>query len=90
VLALALREAVTNVVRHAGATRCTLALALEHGSAVLRVADDGTALRTEDQIRAGNGLAGMRERVASIGGKLLIKVDAGLRLELRIPIGEPA
>jgi two-component system sensor histidine kinase DesK len=88
VLALALREAVTNVVRHAGATRCTLGLALERGSAVLRVADDGAALGDADTVRAGNGLSGMRERVASIGGSLSIRVDAGLRLELRVPAGE--
>jgi two-component system sensor histidine kinase DesK len=87
-LALALREAVTNVVRHAGATRCTLGLALEEGSAVLRVTDDGAALREAAEVRAGNGLEGMRERAASVGGKLLISVSAGLNLELRVPAGE--
>jgi len=90
VVALALREAVTNVVRHAGATRCTLGLALEQGSAVLRVADDGATLRAADEVRAGNGLAGMRERAAAIGGKLRLSVDAGLRLELRVPAGGAA
>jgi two-component system sensor histidine kinase DesK len=87
VVALALREAVTNVVRHAGATRCTLGLALEEGSAVLRVADDGASLRTSSEVRAGNGLSGMRERVTAAGGRLSISVDGGLRLELRIPTG---
>ncbi len=88
VLALALREAVTNVVRHAGASRCTLRLALEQGSAVLRVADDGETLEAGAEIRVGNGLAGMRERAAALGGKLLLSVDAGLRLELRVPAGD--
>jgi two-component system sensor histidine kinase DesK len=87
VLALALREAVTNVVRHAGATRCSLGLALEQGSAVLRVADDGASLRGADRVRSGNGLDGMRERAVALGGKLLLSVDAGLRLELRVPAG---
>jgi two-component system sensor histidine kinase DesK len=86
VLALALREAVTNVVRHAGATRCTIALGLEEGSAVLRVLDDGDRLRAGDEVRAGNGLRGMRERASSAGGLLLVSVDQGLRLELRLPI----
>jgi len=90
VLALALREAVTNVVRHAGATRCTLGLALEQGSAVLRVADDGNALGAGTEVRPGNGLAGMRERAAALGGRLLVSVDAGLRLELRVPAGGAA
>jgi two-component system sensor histidine kinase DesK len=88
VLALALREAVTNVVRHAGATRCTIALGLEEGSAVLRVLDDGDRLRAGDEVRAGNGLRGMRERASSAGGLLLVSVDQGLRLELRLPIDE--
>jgi two-component system sensor histidine kinase DesK len=90
VLALALREAVTNVVRHAGATRCTLGLALERGTAVLRVADDGATLRADADVRAGNGLAGMRERAAALGGKLAISVGAGLALELRVPAGVAA
>lgn len=89
-LALALREAVTNVVRHAGATRCTLGLALEDGSAVLRVHDDGKRLRDRDAVRAGNGLAGMRERVAGVGGSLSIRVDGGLHLTLRVPLGARA
>jgi two-component system sensor histidine kinase DesK len=85
VLALALREAVTNVVRHAGATRCTIRLALEEGSAVLRVEDDGR-LRAGDEVRAGNGLSGMRERAANAGGELLLGVENGLRLALRLPV----
>jgi two-component system sensor histidine kinase DesK len=88
VLALALREAVTNVVRHAGATRCTVGLALEEGSAVLRVIDDGDRLRADGEVCVGNGLTGMRERALAAGGKLSIKVDKGLRLELRLPVNE--
>jgi two-component system sensor histidine kinase DesK len=85
VLALALREAVTNVVRHAGARRCTLSLALEGGSVVLRVRDDGERLRGGAVLRHGNGLSGMQERVAALGGKLALRVGAGLALELRVP-----
>ena len=86
VVALALREAVTNVVRHAGASRCRVSLTLEHGVAVLRIADDGQA-RSEADIRHGNGLSGMRERAASVGGRLAVRADAGLELELRVPAG---
>ncbi|MFC5458608.1 sensor histidine kinase [Massilia niabensis] len=85
VVALALREAVTNVVRHAGARRCTLSLALEGGSVVLRVADDGERLRGGAELRHGNGLSGMQERVAALGGRLALRVGAGLALELRVP-----
>jgi two-component system sensor histidine kinase DesK len=89
VVALALREAVTNIVRHAGASHCTLTLALEQGSAVLRVADDGNRVGQSD-IRHGNGLAGMQERAAALGGKLAISVPSGLALELRVPAGVAA
>jgi two-component system sensor histidine kinase DesK len=86
VLALALREAVTNVVRHAGASRCSLGLALEHDAAVLRVADDGTSLG-RSELKRGNGLTGMQERVAAAGGTLSITAGPGLMLELRVPLG---
>jgi two-component system sensor histidine kinase DesK len=84
VLALALREAVTNVVRHAGARRCSLSLGREGASVVLRVADDGERLHGS-QPRPGNGLSGMQERVAAIGGKLALHAGAGLALELKVP-----
>ena len=95
VVALALREAVTNVVRHAGARRCTLSLVLEEGSAVLRVKDDGARLRDVSdlrELRRGNGLSGMQERAAAIGGRLALAVAAtsGLALELRVPAGAAA
>ena len=95
VVALALREAVTNVVRHAGARRCTLSLAQEGANAVLRVMDDGAGLRDVHdlrELRHGNGLSGMQERAAVIGGKLALAVAAtsGLALELRVPAGEVA
>ena len=86
VVALALREAITNIVRHAGAKHCSVSLGLEHGVAVLRIADDGRA-RSEADIRHGNGLSGMRERVASVGGQLALRAGAGFELELRVPSG---
>jgi two-component system sensor histidine kinase DesK len=90
VLALALCEAVTNVVRHAKATRCRLALALEDGMAVLRVADNGASLDGAASLKRGNGLTGMQERAVAAGGTLSINAGAGLTLELRVPMGEAA
>lgn len=90
VVALALREAVTNVVRHAGARRCTLSLALEENEAVLRVSDDGERLCGAGALRHGNGLSGMQERAAALGGRLALAVGAGLALELRVPAGAGA
>lgn len=71
VLAWALREAVTNVVRHSGAGRCTVTLAPRQtlGGRVLElaVADDG---RGAPGTTRGNGLTGMAERLATVDGTL--------------------
>jgi two-component system sensor histidine kinase DesK len=88
VMSLALREAVTNIVRHArAATRCDVALSAERGLIVLRIVDDGGA---PDEIRAGNGLTGMRERVGALGGSLVVQGGRGLALELSLPMGAGA
>lgn len=87
VFALALREAVTNIVRHANASQCRIALSLQEGLLVLRVQDDGQVLRDLAQIQHGNGLNGMRERVKTLGGELALSIENGLTLELRIPNG---
>jgi two-component system sensor histidine kinase DesK len=89
VLALALREAVTNIVRHAGATHCSVTVALEQTVMVLRVEDNGKVLADAALIRHGNGLAGMRERATALGGRLALKAGrgTGLTLELRLPTG---
>jgi two-component system sensor histidine kinase DesK len=83
-LALTLREAVTNLHRHAQARSARVELALEWGEALLRVTDDGRGSR----IVPGNGLAGMRERIESLGGRL--RVDArrgeGVTVEARVPL----
>ncbi|MFE9258823.1 sensor histidine kinase [Streptomyces sp. NPDC006879] len=74
-LAWALREAVTNVVRHSGAARCTVRLeqlhTLDGPMLVLSVRDNGRGGRAS----AGNGLTGLTERLAEVGGAL----DAGPR-----------
>jgi two-component system sensor histidine kinase DesK len=82
VLALALREAVTNIVRHARATTCRLRFVSEHGHRRLLIEDDGEhALGRE-----GNGLRGMRERVESIGGQLSLTRESGTRLLIELPL----
>jgi len=83
-LALGLREAVTNAIRHAAASRLEVELVQADGLAELRIADDGRGGIS----RAGNGLAGMRERVEAAGGSM--DVDSpdggGTRLRLRVPL----
>ena len=64
VLAMALREAVTNVIRHADATRCTIRIAHDMRQIHLDIADDGQG----GHFREGAGIAGMRARMTAAGG----------------------
>jgi two-component system sensor histidine kinase DesK len=82
VLALAVREAVTNVIRHARAKRCTIRLARAGEVCRLTVADDGRGGMAGD----GFGLAGMRERVASLGGTFLHDYSHGTTLTIELPL----
>jgi two-component system sensor histidine kinase DesK len=82
VLALILREAVTNVVRHANARSCRLQLQQENGHCRLEVQDDG---RGGYQLE-GNGLRGMRERIEALGGRLQRDTSDGTRLIITLPV----
>jgi two-component system sensor histidine kinase DesK len=82
VLALAIREAVTNVVRHAGAKSCQVALRCRYFGCELEIADDGRGGSVPD----GFGLSGMRERVEALGGTLERDGSQGMRLILRLPV----
>jgi two-component system, NarL family, sensor histidine kinase DesK len=82
-LALALREAATNIQRHARATSALAELTADDGSIQLRVHDDGHGGISEH----GNGLIGMRERVEALGGSLWVESTRGngTTLTLRLP-----
>ncbi|MGA6225699.1 sensor histidine kinase [Streptomyces umbrinus] len=90
-LAWALREAVTNVVRHSGARRCTVELVrrqtLEGPVLELSVEDDGGGADSGP----GNGLTGLRERLEKVGGELEAGgARHGFRLLARVPAATAA
>jgi two-component system sensor histidine kinase DesK len=86
VLSLVLREAVTNVVRHAQARHCRVQLERVNGHCRLEIEDDGRGgLAVE-----GNGLRGMRERIEALGGKLERDTTRGTRLTIELPIEDSA
>jgi len=84
VLSLAVREAVTNVVRHARARTCRMRLEQENGSCCLEIQDDGLGSSDGE----GNGLRSMRERVEMLGGTLLRETRAGTKLTITLPTKE--
>jgi signal transduction histidine kinase len=90
-------EALTNAVKHGGATRIDIELRFDPQSTALVVTDDGQGLDTPSRAAAGAhfGLQGIRERVDKLGGVLEIDSHpgAGTRLAVAVPVpaaGEPA
>ncbi len=74
VLAMCLREAVTNIIRHSGAMHALVKRCDDQKKSYLLIADDGCGLRDSwiEKKSNGYGLAGMLSRMAEINGKLLI------------------
>ncbi len=99
-LAMVLREAVTNIARHARATHCRIALSREPSEIVLSIHNNGRPARflpghtrfLPGPSRAlpatepsGHGLIFMRERMSELGGRLLVDNTEGWLLEARLP-----
>jgi len=81
VMSLVLREAVTNVVRHAQASQCIMSFITKDGKTSLVVEDNGRGgVRQE-----GNGLRGMRERIEALGGRFAVDGTQGTRLTIELP-----
>ncbi|PBJ81724.1 two-component sensor histidine kinase [Lysobacteraceae bacterium NML93-0399] len=82
-LAMTLREAVTNVQRHARACQVRATFSREGDALRLLVHDDGRG----GALVPGNGLTGMRERIEALGGVLRVDGDGdGTRVDARIPV----
>jgi two-component system, NarL family, sensor histidine kinase UhpB len=79
------QESLTNIARHAGASRVTLNLETGRNSIVLRVADDGAGFTRAP--REQGGLRSMRERAVLVGGALAIKsaAEGGVEVRLEVP-----
>jgi two-component system sensor histidine kinase UhpB len=80
------QEALTNVVRHAGADQAALLLERRPQRVVLRVVDGGRGLGSGDG--DGVGLRGMRERAAMVGAELSIadRAEGGVEVMLAVPV----
>jgi two-component system sensor histidine kinase DesK len=83
-LALIVREAVTNVVRHARASRCVVALSQDARRLLLTVSDDGVGAHGGK----GNGLAGMHDRVEELRGRFSIEASCGTTITVELPVSD--
>ncbi|MCU5328664.1 sensor histidine kinase [Bacillus wiedmannii] len=85
ILGMCLREAVTNVVKHSKATLCTVSVLESQGELILTVEDNGVGLA--DQNHDGNGIRGMKERIALIDGFVeLGTINPGTLLIVKVPV----
>jgi two-component system sensor histidine kinase DesK len=86
VLAWAVREGATNVLRHSGATTCTVKLVPGLQSTELLVIDDGAG--KADSASGGHGIAGLSERVQRLHGLVEagVLLEGGFRLRVSVPV----
>jgi two-component system sensor histidine kinase UhpB len=88
----ALQEGLANAVRHGECRNVAVTLRADTNGIELEVADDGVGLPTDDPRglnRARGGLAGIRERIGSVGGTFTLdnRTEGGARVLVRVPIG---
>ncbi len=85
VVCMCLKEAVTNVVKHSGATQCTISIEETNTGLTVRIRDNGSGMPGSTGSK-GNGLRGMKERVEFVNGTMSIRSsNKGTTITIRIP-----
>jgi signal transduction histidine kinase len=86
------QEALTNALKHAGPARAEVTVGCADGAVTIEVTDDGPGNPVPLAPGGGQGLTGMRERVALFGGDLRAgpRAGGGFAVRARLPIGEPS
>jgi two-component system, NarL family, sensor histidine kinase DesK len=85
ILSMCLKEAVTNVVKHSGASTCEIEIEESINGIVMTVQDNGSQNVKEADFCSGNGLIGMKERLEFVNGSLEIVCQNGVTLIIRVP-----
>ena len=82
------QEALTNVARHAQATRVQIALAIADGQLSMEVVDNGCGITERDLEKRRFGLLGMRTRAGRLGGEVMVRgvAGAGTTIRARLPL----
>ena len=84
---LTVKEAINNLVRHAGATKATLGIAIEGTTLCITIEDDGCGLPANTDHHAGNGLRNMQAGITAIGGTIRwSKPTRGTLVTIAIPL----
>jgi signal transduction histidine kinase len=87
------QEALTNIAKHAGATRVTVSLRRQRQHLTLSICDNGRGIEPADRLKPQSfGLRGMSERAAALGGTLALSVapGGGTMVNIKIRLAAPA
>lgn len=86
VLSMCLKEAVTNVIKHSSATRCSIVIEPARTDLVVQVKDNGIGMVEDMVCTKGNGLRGMKERLEFVNGSMEISSsEGGTTVSIRVP-----
>jgi two-component system sensor histidine kinase DesK len=85
VVCMCLKEAVTNVIKHSGASKCVIKFEPFSTELMVTVHDQGMGLSTVLHASKGNGIRGMRERLEFVNGSLEIVQQEGTMVVIRVP-----
>ncbi len=85
ILSMCLKEAVTNIVKHSGATTCYLHFEQTPSETIIKVRDNGISGVNNEALSRGSGLIGMRERLEFVNGSLEIVANEGTMLIIKVP-----
>lgn len=87
IICFALREAVTNVLRHSQSSLCKIQAHTHQDQLYLHINDDGFREHpTPPPLKLGSGLRGMRERVEAYGGQWRAFTQQGLHIDIQLPL----
>src|SRR6202012_1383009 len=75
-ISMAVKEAVHNIIKHAGASEVTMHMAFTDGNLEISVHDAGAGFKTGGNV-SGNGLSNMKQRLQNIGGECLVESEPG-------------
>ena len=85
-LFMAVKEALNNVLKHAGATEARIGLALTDAKLIITIADDGCGFSADKPQGSGDGLENMKQRLGRIGGQLVLDSLPGGGTRIRMEV----
>ncbi|MET3697913.1 two-component system sensor histidine kinase DesK [Bacillus oleivorans] len=86
ILSMCLKEAVTNIVKHSGATCCSIKIEQTRAETIVTIHDNGVFKQSAQHLMQGHGLKGMKERLEFVNGSLGLLTKDGTTLRLRVPL----